>query len=391
MKNWKAPALVALVTLTACDRDALYTQSTFSENVYNAYEECSASEIRFLTSKHNIQTAFEPCGSNNFVHYSWAPDGVQLYFQLPMSAHIMNGNDKTIGTMPTAMPTADVAWLSREFMVLPTQPEGSATPELVLFDRVQASMQTLPLDVEAPRDLMPTGATDGVLFTAEDQGVRNIYSADFTTREVRREFEFVKGSVDTFTFEPAVGQLVVGQGDLVQVFQADGTPLETFAGAHRGSVHAEGQYIALETKGQPISPFDQRTWNELSDSARERELRRMEEWLDNQPEWVTKEVHPPVLDMFDRSSESRYRFTSFYGDRFQWYPNNPQLMYASFVIWGLEGKEMNRNVALTQLFERLRMASKGEIPMGMERVDGPATDPPAEETVSPETPPEAGG
>lgn len=386
MKTW----ILALLTLTACDRDALYTQSTFSENVYNAYEECSASEIRFLASKHNIQTAFEPCGSNNFVSYSWAPDGVQLYFQLPMSAHVMNGNDKTIGTMPTALPISDIAWLSREFMVLPIQGEGEATPSLLLFDRVQATMQSITLDVTEPRDLMPTGATDGVLFTALDDGVRRIYSADFTTGEVRPEFTFVNGEIDTFTYEPAVNQLAVGQGDIVQTFGADGTALETFTGAHRGSIHAEGRYVALETKGQPISPFDQRTWNELSESARERELRRMEEWLSTQPEWVTKEVHPPVIDVFDRSSESRYRFTAFYGDRFQWYPNNPQLLYASFVMWGLEGKEMNRNVALTQLFERLRMAGKGEIPMGMELVSASTADP-VEETVSPDTPPETGG
>ena len=387
--------MMFLLSLVACDRDALYTQSTFSENVYNAYEECSANEIRFLASKHNIQTAFEPCGSNNFVHYSWAPDGVQLYFQLPMSAHIMNGNDKTIGTMPTEVPIADIAWLSREFMVLPIQPEGAATPSLVLFDRVQASMQTLELTVTEPRDLMPTGATDGVLFTALDEaGVRQVYSADFTTGEVRQEFAWINGAVDSFTYEPAVNQMVVGQGDIVQVFSADGTALETFTGAHRGAVHAEGRYVALETNGQPISPFDQRTWNELSESARERELRRMEEWLAKQPEWVTKEVHPPVIDVYDRSTESRYRFTAFYGDRFQWYPENPQLLYASFVMWGLEGKEMNRNVALTQLFERLRMAGNGEIPMGMELVSAPtegAEAPEATETVSPDTPSEAGG
>jgi len=372
-----------LLTLAGCDRDSLYQSSTFSENVYNAYEDCRPSEVRFLASKHNIQTAFEPCGSNNFVHYRWAPDGVQLYFQLPMSAHIMNGVDKTIGTIPTEVPVGDAAWLGREYLVFPIAPaKDSEQTRLIRFDRMQASVTEIPLDVTQPRDLMPTGSNDVVFFTAEGTSGRQIFRADFTSETVQPIFPFVD-TVETFTYEPTLKQLAVGAGETVKVFREDGTLLETFPDAIRGSIHPDGRYIALEQLGDPISPFDQRSWNELSDDARERELRRMEEWLDKQPEWVMTEVSPPVVDIWDRERSERWRFTSFYGSKFQWYPYQSELLYASFVLWGLEGKEVNRNVAITQLHERLRMAGNGETPMGMERVAGT--------TVSSAIPPETGG
>ena len=142
-----------------------------------------------------------------------------------------------------------------------------------------------------------------------------------------------------------------------------------FEDATRGVVHPEGRYIALESLGEPISPFDQRSWDELSDDAREREKRRTEEWLARQPEWVPKEINPPTIDIVDVEVGKRFRFNSFYGDRFQWYPSP---YYASFVLWGLEGKEVNKNVALTNLHERLRMAAAGDIPMGVQLYAGPA-------------------
>ena len=372
-----------ILTLAGCDRDSLYQTSTFSENVYNAYEDCRPSEVDFLAGKHNIQTAFEPCGSNNFIHYRWAPDGVQLYFQLPMSAHIMNGVDKTIGTIPAEVPVGDAAWLAREYLAFPIAPVKDGTKQrLIRFDRLQASMIELELDVSDPEDLMPSGEGDKVYFTAMSEGVRRIFVADFTNETVLPIFPFVEAA-DTFTYEPVLGELAVGLGDTVKVWKADGTPLETFTDATRASLHPAGRYVALEKLGAPISPFDQRSWNELSDDARERELRRMEEWLATQPEWVMTEVSPPIIEMWDREQFERWRFTSFYGEEFQWYPYEPDLLYASFVLWGLEGKEMNRNVAITQLFERLRMAAGGEVPMGMERLGG--------ETVSVDTPSPAGG
>jgi hypothetical protein len=59
------------------------------------------------------------------------------------------------------------------------------------------------------------------------------------------------------------------------------------------------------------------------------------------------------------------------------------------IIWGIENKQLHRNVAFTDLREKLRMADKGQVPYGMEA--WPADKPvsaatPAADTVSPKTP-----
>ena len=62
-----------LLALVACDRDAMYEQNTFSQNVYEAYDECDDAEIRFLSAKHNIQTAFDNCGRRGATFQNFSP------------------------------------------------------------------------------------------------------------------------------------------------------------------------------------------------------------------------------------------------------------------------------------------------------------------------------
>ena len=107
----KTLMLATILLATGCSREDLYAQSSFTENVSEAYAECNESEIRFLASKHNIQTAFKKCGSNNFIDTTWAPDGEKLYFHVANGAYILNADDKTIAAVPSEVPTSDSAWL----------------------------------------------------------------------------------------------------------------------------------------------------------------------------------------------------------------------------------------------------------------------------------------
>ena len=92
-----------------------------------------------------------------------------------------------------------------------------------------------------------------------------------------------------------------------------------------------------------------------------------------------------MIDIIDRELDQRWRFTAFYGDRFQWYTASPDPMrHASFVLWGIEEKELNKNIALTDLSERLRYAAGGDLPMGMAIYEPPG----APEAGSTETPSE---
>lgn len=378
--------LAAPLLLVACDRDDWVPESSFSESVEEAYSECSEAEIRFLTAKHAIQTAFENCGSNNFVHFTWSPDGLRLYFQLPLAGHVMNADDKTIGSLPTEQPVGNAAWLAADLLALPLGPaEGETSARVVLYNLYQASTETLDLGLQRPAMLQALGQRDQVLLAAlADDGQTTFHRIDFTTRTVTPAFSWWSGTADSFTYTPEHDAVLIGRGDTVTWYTGEtGAVVATFVDAQRGTLHPGGRYVSLETLGDPISPFDQRAWGELSPEAQEREQRRSQKWLERQPDWVPKTVEPPEIHVVDRESDQRFRFTGFYGDRFQWYTASPDpMLHASFVMWGIEGKELNKNVALTDLSERLRYAAAGNLPIGVELYGQP----PEPGTVSPETP-----
>ena len=392
MTHTKAPALTALALsaalLSACDRDDWLPESSFSETVRQAYAECSAAEVRFLASKHGIQTAFENCGSNHFVHFAWSPDGVNLYFQLPLAGHVMNAEDKTIGALPTEQPVTNAVWLGSDLLVLALGPaEGETSHRLVLYNLSQGSLETVSASVGRPRLLQANGTRDQVLVLAStEDGADTFHRVDFTNRSVTPDLAWWSGAVDSFTTTPEQGAVLIGSGGKVTAYAlGTGEVLDAWEDAARGSMHPDGRFVALETTGDPISPFDQRTWNELTPEARERELRRQQEWLARQPDWVPKEILPPAIDVGFGEVSQRFRFDAFYGDRFQWYSGAPDpTRYASFVLWGIEGKELNKNVALTDLSERLRFAASGTLPMGVSRYGEKS---PSSQDVSEETPP----
>ena len=61
--------------------------------------------------------------------------------------------------------------------------------------------------------------------------------------------------------------------------------------------------------------------------------------------------------------------TSFWGTEVQWYPSKGN--WIAFILWGIEGKQLNRNVGLTSLAERIRMLDAGQMPLGVEAVLAP--------------------
>ena len=144
----------------------------------------------------------------------------------------------------------------------------------------------------------------------------------------------------------------------------DGSSIGVFPEVMRAIPHPDGRYVALETLGEAISPFDQRSWNELSPEARERELARRDEWLQRLPDWAPREMKPPEIQILDLETQQRLRITAFNGEHFEWY--RPRPYYCSFILWGIESKQLHRNVGLVDIAERLRMVGKGEVPMGVE-------------------------
>lgn len=396
MSRAASPLLaLAIIPLlgAACSRDDVYSEASFTENVAEAYAECSDAEIKFLASKHGMQLAFDECGSNKFAEVDWSPDGRLLYFQLTHGGHVLNAEEKTIEAVPTEGPGAGAVWVKDGLLAVPLPPadDDPASPwRIAWYDRSGRTLDMQNIAVKEPRDLQPFGDNDDLLLTAVGtDGERRPYRFVRNTGEIERAVDTLTRPVDRISYVPEADLLGWSDGENGEVVRvSDGQVVARVPDALRVIPHHEGRYVAIETMGEPISLFDQRTWNELSPEARERELRRKEQWLENLPEWAPREAEPPEIHVIDLTTMDRYRITAFYGDHFEWW--RPRNYWCSFVMWGIEGKQLHRNVALTDLHERLRMASKGELPWGLEKVergDAAADAPEADDTVSTETPP----
>ena len=376
-----APLL--LMALTGCERDDFYSDATFTDNVAVAYASCDDKEIGFLAAKHGIQLAFDACGSNKFSGIDWSPDGQVLSFSLTHGSHLLDADTMQIEVMPTETPLASTAWIRDGLLAIPlppTEAAGDAGPlRIAYYDRAARTIDyvEMPTGYTDPRDLQPAAATgDGVaLSLIGPDGLRRPFGFDRNTGSLDRILPFLDQPVDRFSLAPAADLVAWSSADSTELMRTStGESLHVFAGVTRGIPHREGRYVALEVLGEPISLFDQRTWNELSPEARERELRRKEKWLETLPEWAPREAQPPEIHVVDLSKNERYRITAFFGDHFEWYA--PRNYWLSFILWGIEGKQLHRNVAVTDIAERLRMLDKEETPMGVERLtlDGqPAT------------------
>ncbi|RME28262.1 MAG: hypothetical protein D6798_02795, partial [Deltaproteobacteria bacterium] len=372
----------------ACSREDLYGGQTFTQTVAQAYADCNESEIRFLASKQGLQTVFDNCGSNNFAAFSWSPDGRWLYFELTHGGYILDGETKDILTVPTEAPVARAAWLRPDLLAIPLGPPEGATDDhgrIALLNRSAGTLDELKVPLSALRDLQPDGQDGLVLTGLDDQGRRRIRRIDVATGALTVPWTFLD-AVDAETgrvdFAPDAGLIGVAGPEGGRLLKADdGSVLVELPGVKRVIPHHEGRYIALEVDGAPVSPFDMRAWDELSPEARERELQRQKKWLEKQPDWVTKEIIPPEVQVLDLQKGARYRITSWWGDRFQWY--KPRNYYFSAVMFGIEGKQLNTNVILGDLREKLRMLDKGEVPLGMEVIAGEPAAPAAGTEASP--------
>lgn len=350
--------------------------ATLAQNVGASFAPCNPAEIRFLAAKHNVMLAFEPCGNNPFQSFSWSPDGRRLYFEQVLVSQIMDAEaaDKAIITVPTQSAIGPAAWLDASRVAVPVGPaEGGAHNRLVVFDIDQRSLYDHPLPGLTAVHATQRGATSQhlLLLATSAQGERRIHRLDLADGSLDQPFDFVEGPVDTFTYTPSVDALTVGRGDEVTVFVAStGDSRGTFSPAVRGSVHPDGRWLALEFEGEPISIFYQRSWDELSERARERELarvQRFEEQFAKRNDFPTK-VRPPTLSFVDLEDGDRYFLDSIYGRQFQWYEPTP--FYASVLLWGFEGKEFKANVVLGNMTDRLRTMERDGTMTGVKPLEG---------------------
>lgn len=360
-RRYALPALALIVSACSGNPD----QRSLYDNVGQAFAECNPAEIRWMTEKHELMPAFKYCGSNNIRHFAWNPAGTLLYFDLPMTSHLIDASldHKPLYTLPFPTPVGSGAWISDTRLVVPVGPnaDDEAKRERIgLYDTFQQSIEFRRISgLTGITDLAHGRTASEVLFTANNAaGTREVYALDLDDGSVKQAFPWLSGQVDTFTFTRKLGVAVVGLGQTVTVYRVeDGTSLGSWSPASRGTVHPGGRWLALEHEGEEVSVFYQRTWDELSERARKIEEQKAQRLESRLPDWYPKRVRLPTVSMVDLESGKRWAIRSFYGTRFAWYEARD--FYGSFLLWGFEGKSLNRNVLLGNMAARLYAMEHG--------------------------------
>lgn len=386
--------LALLASACTCSRDP--GEGALSDNVGEAFAACNDSEIKFLAAKHNVQLVFAPCGSNNFSSYRWSPDGLRIFFQLVMSSNVMDANaaDKRTVTLAVPRPVGSPAWLSPTRVAIPVAP-GDGNPSVRLaLDEVPAthepgdqavgtlgsSVQLVTLEGLVAADQLVRGVGAGELILAgrrTAEGPWELLRFDVAEAALSPAFPAVTQPFTTFTYAPDLGLVVLGHDDVVSVVDVEtGEVLERWEHARRGTLDPYGRWLLLEHAGSAISVFNQRTWGELSEQAKKREDARAAAFAERLPEGMDRQVRPPTLSIADRGAKTRFTLTAALGDGATWYPGTQG--WISFFLWGFEGKQVKRNVALWNLTGHLEAIAAGEERFALEPFTPPEAATPSE-------------
>lgn len=341
------PRLAWLLVLAACQPDP--DNTSLFRNVGMSFEPCNEAEIKFRNDRYNLMPALKVCGSNNVAHYAWNPVGSHLYFDLTLTGNLIDASqpNKPLSTMPFDQPTGQPAWINDARLVVPTVPDPRTKggPErLALFDVEQLTLEYKAVPgLSQVTDVSRGRTTSEVFFTALDEGgVRRAWRYDLDQASVAPAFGWLERA-STLSVTPAAGLVVVGEAGRVTVYDFDGEARGSWPGI-RGAMHPDGAWLALEKEGEEVSIFYQRSWENQSRRERELTQQRADRMAARFPDWYPKTVKLPTLEFINLYSGHRGELYTAYGTRFQWYERTK--FYGSFILWGYEGKQLNRNVQL---------------------------------------------
>ena len=254
------------VVLSGCPDPAQH--GSLYENAGAAFASCNTSEIKHLADKHGMMGAFKFCGSNNFNHYSWSPTGELLFFDLPLTANIMDAGkkNKPLYKLPIEVPVGQTTWINQQRIAFPLGAKEDGSPKVSrvgLFDTFQHTLDIRKVPDLSDLDELHRGLQPSDLyFTAADKtGKRTVYHLDLNTGTVKTAFDWLTTTVDTFTYTPESNTVTIGSGSIVTAYQAGtGDVIGKWYNATRGVMHPDGTWMALEFEGEKVSVFYQRRW-----------------------------------------------------------------------------------------------------------------------------------
>ncbi len=350
-----------LATLLGCSREDFYAERSLYNNIREVYEDCEEGKIGFLKRKANIQTLFTDCGSNNIYHYNWSPDGRLFYFQLFTNNFILNPENQGVDQLPIGKPIARGVWMHDAAIVVPTIETDDGPPQLSVY-LTAGMIQNHEIPGTKPADLQVYENKTMLLTFIDDSGKRRPYF--FSEADgFSRAFDFLD-QVTNIDVAPKANLLSYTDENGNHLVSLDGTKIADFPDAKRGIPHPEGKYVALETDGAPLPPVDLGDGKYKNPEVRKREEKRRQQKIDSLPDWVPKEIIPPEINIYNVENKRRYRIKHFFGERFEWYPN--QKYFCSFFLRGIDGQLIQQNIALTDIGVALLMADNDNYPSSVE-------------------------
>jgi len=330
----------------------------FADDIKATYAACEGDEIRLLAAKHNLQLVFEPCGSNNFLYYQWSPSGLELYYQTNAGPWLLNGDTGEHRALPVGFPIANAIWFNDDLIAFPEK--GVKTFNIDVYDVRKNVINITGIKQANPSMLFIGKEVDEVLFLAAerepnptqpgDDPPKSIYRLRANTGQLEVAFPWLEEPVIDYTYDRHNDLLAYRTAAFDGVTVAEGNTGEvryTFEGMTRVSVSHDGRFLAIEGPGAPIPIFHQRTEEDLAEGEATEAAAPLEI-----PDYMPREVSPPTLWFLDTRTEQKVVLPDTFGYTFQWYEARPY--YCSFVLWGMEDKEFNRNVVLTDLTPALR-------------------------------------
>ena len=353
--------------LQGCSRESFYGEPSLTENIYNVYQDCSTNQIAFLKSTNNVQTIFEDCGSNYIFNFDWSPDGQLFYFQLFDTGYILNPTNKGVDNLPIGIPISRGVWVHQSQLVVPVVEQKDAKPHLAFY-LLAGMLDTYEIPGTDPADVQLYKDNTVLLTFIDESGKRRPYTFDQGSAKFTRVFSFLD-EVQNFHVAVKANLITYTNGTGTHILDMIGTELATFPEVKRAIPHPEGVYVALELDGTPITTLDQGYGTYKTPEAQKRAEERRKQKLEDLPDWMPKEVVPPVLDMYNVENKRRYRLQNVYGERFVWY--TAEKYYCSFYVRGIGGKLINQNVGFMDLAVPLLMSDNGDVPSSIQLISNP--------------------
>ena len=317
--------LVALLPglLSACKTEG----PTFTEAVEEVYKHCDADALNFRAASKGMQLAFKPCGSNNFVHFTWSINGLNLYYQASQGGWVLKDTGENY-PLRVGIPRARPAWLTADMLAY----ADASGRKIGVYQVSSHILNLLELDQVEPEQLTRGKEVDEVLYMAAETpgGVRDIYRLAVNTAESEKAFQWMDLGVEDFTYQPLVDTVCyreLGGKDVVCARAEDGEELVRVEGRLRGGLSTDGRYLVTEGPGEPVKVFP--------------------EGAGEKPSFLPEEIVPPALWIMDVQAGKEILWEGVHGTQFEWYGAAPY--YGSFLLWGFDGLESNRNVTLVDL------------------------------------------